>query len=191
MDSSENLRVVEAPGSGSRETSRAASTENCGFLCADLMNTELEVVSPEDTVASAAVKMREQNLGFLPVCAPDGRLVGVLTDRDLAIRVLAAHRSLITPVQEVMSADPVTCPASAEIELADGLMRAHRKQRIPCVDRDGRLAGVISLADVARYCDPERAGDLLGELVERELSRPNGKGGRSKAGSKRGRRRAA
>lgn len=190
MDSSENLRVVEAPGSGSREASRAASGEGCGFLCGDLMDTSLEVVSPEDTVASAAVKMREQNLGFLPVCAPDGRLVGVLTDRDLAIRVLAAHRSLITPVHEVMSADPVTCLASAEVELADGLMRAHKKLRIPCVDRDGRLAGVISLADVARYCNPERAGDLLGELFERELDRSNGRG-RSATGSRRGRRRAA
>jgi CBS domain-containing protein len=163
MDSSQSLRIVGSPGS-----EPLPGNTGRGFLCADLMTTDLVVLGPDDTVADAAVKMRDQNLGFLPVCLR-GRLLGVLTDRDLAMRVLAQHRSFLTPVGEVMSRDPVTCPASAELEVADGLMRSHRKLRIPCVDDDGRLVGVISLADVARYCDPERAGDLLGEVVEREV----------------------
>jgi CBS domain-containing protein len=187
MESSEGLRVIESSGSGSREALRA---EGCGLSCADLMATDLAVVAPDESVSSAAVKMREQNLGFLPVCTPDGRLVGVLTDRDLALRVLAAGRSLVTPVGEVMSDQPVTCLASAEVEVADGLMRAHRKLRIPCVDEAGRLAGVISLADVARYCDHERAGDLLSELVDREVTGGSGKG-RGQPDGPRTRRRAA
>jgi CBS domain-containing protein len=174
MESSESLRVVDAV-SGSRD-----AQGTCGFLCADLMSTEVAVVGPDDTVATAALKMREQNLGFLPVCTADRQLVGVLTDRDLAVRVLGEQRSFLTPVRTVMSPDPVVCAASAELEVADGLMRAHKKLRIPCIDGEGRLAGVLSLADVARYCDHERAGDLLGEIVGREVPGPNGRSRRSR-----------
>jgi CBS domain-containing protein len=168
MESSERLRAIEPPVSGSAQVEGG-----CGFQCADLMTTDPGTVRPEDTVATAAIKMREHNLGFLPVCSADGRLVGVLTDRDLALRVLAEQRSMFTLVREVMSPDPVACPASADIELADGLMRAHRKLRIPCVDGDGRVVGVLSLLDVARYCDEQRAGDLLGEIAQRELPGAN------------------
>jgi CBS domain-containing protein len=164
MESSQRLRIADWQGAGSREAEGGG-----GFQCAELMTTDVVAVTPDETVADAAMKMREQNLGFLPVCTSDGRLVGVLTDRDLALRVLAAKRSRHTAVREVMSRDPVTCPARAEVEIAEALMRAHRKMRIPCLDDDGRLAGVLSLADVARYCDHERAGDLLGELVVREV----------------------
>jgi CBS domain-containing protein len=162
MDSSDHLRLVPSPVAVSTQ---AAGSH--GFLCVDLMTADVAVVGPDDTVARAAAEMRERNLGFLPVCAPDRQVVGVLTDRDLALRVLAEQRSLQTRVADVMSRDPVVCPASAELELADGLMRAHRKRRIPCVDEQGRLAGVLSLADVARYCDHERAGKLLDELTQR------------------------
>jgi CBS domain-containing protein len=167
MDSSENLRIVRSPVSASDQ---AAGSQ--GFLCADLMTVDVAVVRPDDTVARAASEMRERNLGFLPVCTSDGQVVGVLTDRDLALRMLAEGRSPQTRVADVMSRDPVICPADAELELADGLMRAHRKRRLPCVDDQGRLAGVLSLADVARYCDHERAGELLDELARRRPERP-------------------
>ncbi len=180
MENSEGLRLAAAPAAGS---------EGCGFSCADLMSTDVGTIGPDESVAIAAAKMREQNLGFLPVCAEDGRLVGVLTDRDLAMRVLAEQRSFLTPVHVVMSADPITCAVSAEVEVAEALMRGHQKLRIPCVDGQGRLAGVISLADVARYGDQARAGDLLGELAQRETPRP--RRGRGQAAAARTRRRAA
>jgi CBS domain-containing protein len=166
MDSSETLRIVRSSVPAS-----AQAAECRGFLCEDLMTVDVAVVGPDDTVARAASEMRERNLGFLPVCTPDGQVVGVLTDRDLALRVLAEQRPLQTPVADVMSRDPVLCPADAELELADGLMRAHRKRRLPCVDAQGRLAGVLSLADVARYCDHRRAGELLDEIAQRRPTR--------------------
>ena len=172
----DKLRTDERVISGARRAEGRS-----GFQCADLMTTDVAVVAPDETASSAAAKMMEQNLGFLPVCSPDGKVLGVLTNRDLALRVLGEQRSFLTLVAEVMSPDPITCPASAELEVADGLMRAHRKLRIPCVDDHGRLQGVVSLADVARYCDPDRAGDLLAELAEREIPARNLKGPRGRA----------
>lgn len=159
-------RIVEPPVPATREAERSYG----GLRCADLMTTDVTVLGTGETAVAAASKMRDHNVGFLPVCSSDRKLLGVLTDRDLTLRVIAEERPLHTAVQDVMSVDPVVCPASAELELAEGLMRAHRKERMPCVDEDGRLVGVLSLADVARYTSSERAGDLLGEVVEREIA---------------------
>jgi CBS domain-containing protein len=157
-------------GANPQPTGRRELSPSYGLRCADVMAMEVALLEPGETVAAASRKMRALNLGFLPVCSPERRLLGVVTDRDLTLRVIAEELPFSTPVEEVMSLNPIVCPSSAELELAEGLMRAHRKMRIACVDEDGRLAGVLTLADIARFTAPERAGDLLSDLAGREVT---------------------
>lgn len=137
--------------------------------CEELMTTEVEIVKPEDSIQEAAQRMRDSNVGFLPVCADDGTAVGVLTDRDIAIRVVADDRPWRTPVRDVMSSDVVSCRPEDDVKRAEDLMRVNQKSRLPCIDEAGRVVGVISLADVAQYEAPRRTGELLGEISDREV----------------------
>jgi CBS domain-containing protein len=146
-----------------------AGTPGRRLSCRDVMTSDIVVLGTGESVAMAARKMRDLNVGFLPVCTSDQRLLGVVTDRDLALRVLAEERPAEIAVQDVMTDDIVACPVDAELDVAEALLRAHRKNRIPCVDEHGRVVGVISLADLARYTSPREAGDLLGEVAAREV----------------------
>jgi CBS domain-containing protein len=133
------------------------------------MTAEVEVVDPEESVGDAARKMRDLNIGFLPVCAPDGELVGIVTDRDIALRAVAEDRPSDTAVAEIMSTGIVSCRPDDDVRRAEELMRVNQKSRIPCVDDDGRLAGVISLSDIAQYEAPGRTGVLLSDISDREV----------------------
>ena len=94
--------------------------------------------------------MRDRNIGFLPVC-DDGMLVlGTVTDRDIALHIVADLLSPGTPVEQVMTREVVACYPEDDIELARELMAEHRKSRIMCLDDDGALLGVISLSDIAK-----------------------------------------
>lgn len=139
------------------------------LTCRDVMSSHVVVLGTGESVAMAARKMRDLNVGFLPVCTSDQRMLGVVTDRDLALRVLAEGRPAEIAVQDVMTDDVFACPVDAELAVAEALMRGHQKNRIPCVDDRGRVVGVVSLADVARYTSAHEAGDLLGEVAAREV----------------------
>ena len=122
--------------------------------CLDIMKRDISCLSPQASVQSAAATMRDQNLGFLPVCDDSDHVLGTVTDRDIAIRVVADQRSAQTTAEEIMTPEVVACLAEDDIEEAQQLMAQHRKSRILCLDDDGRLAGVISLSDIA-----DRLGD--------------------------------
>ncbi|HEU5060603.1 MAG TPA: CBS domain-containing protein, partial [Kofleriaceae bacterium] len=99
--------------------------------CRDLMRRPVELVSPAQSAVTAARAMREKNIGFLAVCDLAGHLVGVVTDRDLAVRVLGEERDPIaTPVADIMSSQLVTCRPEDPLAQAEALMREHRKSRI-------------------------------------------------------------
>jgi CBS domain-containing protein len=137
--------------------------------CGEVMRRDVIVVTPETTVLAAAQRMRESNLGFLPVCANDGMLVGVLTDRDIVLRVCAAGLDLEgTLVADVMTQGPITCRARGSLEIAERIMRTKRKARLPVVDRRGHLVGVLSLSDVAQYESPRRTGQILFDVSQRK-----------------------
>ncbi len=118
------------------------------MLCEELMEREVEWASPGDTVLDAARKMREFDVGFLPVCEADGRVIGVITDRDIALRVVAQDLSASTNVSNAMTKDVVYCNPTDEVGLAEKRMGERQISRIVCLGDDRELLGVISLSDI-------------------------------------------
>jgi len=133
----------------------------------ELMKTDVECVSPQDTVEIAARKMRDLNVGFLPVCDQSRKVLGTITDRDVAIRVLAENRPAKTSVAEVMTREVVACRPEDDIRVAEHMMAQNHKSRIICLDDTGRLAGVISLSDLAQH-NGTHAARTMKEVSERE-----------------------
>ena len=106
--------------------------------CKDAMTVGLRVLPLSATARDAAATMRDNSLGFLPVCDPDGRLVGVITDRDISVRVATRDRLPgAVSVIEVMSAPPLVCLGNDPIEVAERLMVAEGVSRLVVVDREG------------------------------------------------------
>ncbi len=142
------------------------------MTCKDVMTADPKCCLPDDTVARAAEIMREEDVGPVPVVSDRTaqRLAGIVTDRDIAIKVVAAGRDpRSTRVDEVMSKDVITCRAEDDYGQALHAMARHQVRRIPVVNEDGALLGIISQADVARQGNE----DELGEVVE-EISEPTG-----------------
>ncbi len=117
-----------------------------------------------DPVIECARLMRDESIGFVPVCNEKGEPIGALTDRDLAIRVLADGRSPEEKIETFMTRDVVACRLGDDIRDCERLMRDRRKSRIMVCDEDGRLQGVISLADVAEAESEDAAGETLQEV---------------------------
>jgi CBS domain-containing protein len=138
------------------------------MTCDEIMKRDVECVSPGDTVEDAAARMRDANVGFLPICDQSRKVLGTLTDRDITIRLVAAGKPGSTLVEDVMTRDAVTCRPEDDIREAQVSMAEHEKSRIMCVDEEGRLAGVISLSDIAQHELGDRAAEILREVSERE-----------------------
>ena len=129
---------------------------------------------PGDAVATAAQIMKRENVGPVLVVSDrsEKRLVGIVTDRDLVIKVLAEGRSPYEArVDQAMSANPVICYQDDDVAEARRRMSAYQIRRIPVVDDQNRLVGIIAQADLARRLDEEE----VGELVE-DISQPFGEG---------------
>ncbi len=138
------------------------------MLCRDIMQSPVKWISEDDCVRTAARVMRDENIGFLPVCDPSGRVLGAITDRDLAVRVVAADLPNGTRVGEVMSRELVTCAASDDLGHAEQLMGRRHTGRILCTDAGGHLVGVISIADIAKHDEGWRAARTMRAITERE-----------------------
>lgn len=117
-----------------------------------------------DTVRDVARLMKAESIGFVPICNAKDAPVGALTDRDLAIRVLAEGRSADEKAEACMTRDVVGCRIGDDLRDAERLMRDERKSRVMVCDEQGRLQGVISLADVAEVASEEDAGQTLQEV---------------------------
>ncbi|MBQ1397893.1 MAG: CBS domain-containing protein [Clostridia bacterium] len=116
----------------------------------EIMSSAPVSLETEEPVAAAARLMRERNIGAMPVCDASGKLVGMLTDRDIVIRCIASGRSADqTRVSDIMTTGAVVAETTEPLD--DALQRMEREQirRLP-VTKDGRLVGMLSLADVAR-----------------------------------------
>ena len=138
--------------------------------CQDLMKSEVESFRETDPVLAIARRMREVNIGFVPICDHDGHPVGALTDRDLALRVCGEdRRASETRAAAVMTREIITCRDTDPIEAAEQLMARYRKSRMMIVDEDGRLVGVISLSDIVEEEDDRRAAETMRQVSEREL----------------------
>ena len=136
--------------------------------CAELMKTDVECSRAGDSVELVAKKMRDRNIGFMPVCNAQGVAIGTVTDRDLTLRVLAERRSNDTRVEEVMSSDVISCRAEDELSSAEALMSKHKKSRMLIADEQGHPLGVISLSDIAKTERSGTASAILRSVAQRE-----------------------
>lgn len=137
--------------------------------CSEVMKTNVVTCRPEDLVVDVATWMRDRNIGFVPVCDPDRKPIGTVTDRDLVLRVIAARRPPEqTRIEEVMTREVVACKASDDLRVAERQMAQHKKSRILCLDDNGKLAGVISLSDIAEVERRGRASAVLEAVAQRE-----------------------
>lgn len=137
--------------------------------CGDIMRRHVEFVAPDATVGEAAARMREHRVGFLPVKAADGTVVGVITDRDIVLRACARH--LVpdrTAVRDVMSPRVLSCSVDDRVSDAVERMRQSQKFRLVVLDQQGKLVGVISLADLAQCEEPIRVARLVRDVSARE-----------------------
>jgi CBS domain-containing protein len=135
-----------------------------GKQIAEVMTAKLCTIDAEKSVAYAAKMMRDEDVGLAPIVEGD-RLVGTLTDRDIAVRVVAEGRDPeATKAREVASTDIVTVDPRQDLDDALRLMAQHQVRRIPVVEDDGRIVGIVAQAGVARRQSDDRR---TGEVVER------------------------
>ena len=138
--------------------------------CKDVMTKNPVYALPHDTVAEVARLMKDKDIGPVPIVQDrDGtQLVGIVTDRDLALKVVAEGLDpSTTRVSDVMTTDIVTCHEDDNIDKALNSMSRHQLRRIPVVDSENRLVGIIAQADVAtRMNEPEKTGDVVKEISE-------------------------
>jgi CBS domain-containing protein len=133
----------------------------------EIMTCNVEVVSGDASLQEAARKMKALDVGLMPVCDGD-QLQGILTDRDITIRATAEGRDPSkTKVADVMSADIAYCLEDQEVEEAVSLMEARQIRRLPILNLDKRLVGIVSLGDIAiRGADREMARETLQEVSQ-------------------------
>jgi CBS domain-containing protein len=121
---------------------------------AEMMKTDVLAVAPEDTIGEAAAKMTEADVGAV-VVSDFGKLIGILTERDIMRAVAGRTHSSVTRVREWMTAEPFTAPPSMDAQEAARTMLEHGFRHLPVVE-DGRAVGIISLRDFARWTIGER-----------------------------------
>ncbi len=131
----------------------------------EAMTREVTLISPDQTICEAARVMGECDVGSLPV-ADNERLVGVITDRDIAIRGVAENLSPETPVREVMSKEVLYCFDDEPIEDVAQNMGEQQIRRLPVVDRQKRLVGIISIGDLSHAAKPDTTGEALSQISE-------------------------
>lgn len=118
----------------------------------------------QDTVRAAARLMKEESIGFVPVCNDEGEPVGAVTDRDLAIRVLAEGRSADERLEACMTRDVAACKLGDDLGDVERLMREKRISRVMVCDDAGKLRGVVSFADLAEAQDDAELGETLEQV---------------------------
>lgn len=126
----------------------------------DIMTAGTECIGADETVETAAKKMAELGVGSLPICGNDDRLKGVLTDRDIVVKVIAAGGDLSTTAGSLAQGEAVTIGADDPVEEVLTTMGSHQVRRLPVIDGHD-LVGMVALADVARALPDAPVGDLL------------------------------
>jgi CBS domain-containing protein len=150
--------------------------ENCGYYPTEevftvkvneIMSQCVVKIHPEETVEVAARTLKQHNIGFLPVCNTDGKLCGLLTDRDLITRCVAANLNpATTSVRQVMTGRVLSVSPDMEASAAAHLMGREQIRRLPVVD-NGNLCGVLSLGDLSRREESVMdAADAMSEITE-------------------------
>ena len=132
----------------------------------DVMTSNPCSIDADKSVAYAAKMMRDEDVGVAPI-VEDDKLIGMLTDRDIAIRVVAEGRNPDQViVRDVASKQVVTIDPQQDLDEALRIMAKHKVRRLPVVEEDGKLVGVVAQADVARKGDDTKTGKLVEEISQ-------------------------
>jgi len=143
--------------------------------CADMMNRNLEWLGEKDTVLKAATVMAETGVGFLPICDSAGRVIGVVTDRDLVTRGLAKQIvASTTSAALLMTAPALTCLETADVHEAERLMVREQRTRLVITDAAGKLAGILSLVDVIERAPAREGLQTARAVLDRDALGPRG-----------------
>lgn len=142
----------------------------------DIMTPGVECIGEQDTVSTAAHKMAELGVGALPICSSENRLVGVLTDRDIVVRCLAADGDPnTTKAGEFRQQEAVTIGADDDVEEVLRTMAEHAVRRLPVIDGHD-LVGMVALADVVRAAPDAEIGSVLSAISEQPPQHQGGAG---------------
>ena len=127
----------------------------------DVMSSDCTCIGESESVLDAARKLKDLNVGSMPICGEDDRLKGMLTDRDIVVKVLAEGRDpAATTAGELGEGKPVTIGADDPIDEALETMAQHQVRRLPVIDGQ-QLVGIVSQADIARNVEEEQVGKLV------------------------------
>ncbi|WP_030690711.1 CBS domain-containing protein [Streptomyces globisporus] len=130
----------------------------------EIMHTGASCVQENETLMDAARRMSELDVGALPICGPDNRLHGIITDRDIVVKCLAKGKDPHHMTAGLLAqGKPITVDADADSEQVLRTMQDHRIRRVPVID-DHRLVGMISEADLAKHLPEERVGHFVEEI---------------------------
>ncbi|MFI6867336.1 CBS domain-containing protein [Nocardia sp. NPDC050406] len=133
----------------------------------EIMTADCECIRSSDTVLTAARKLAELNVGALPICGEDGRLKGMLTDRDIVVKVIAQNKNPNgIDAGDLAEGTPILVDANDDVEVVERLMAEHQVRRLPVVE-DTRLVGIIAQADLARSVRNSEAGAVV-EAISRD-----------------------
>jgi CBS domain-containing protein len=160
--------ILRSPGFGFKAwRNRAAPwnepTKETKMHVSEVMNTHVLTVTPDQTLNAVAEIMQRMETGFVLV-RQNRRLVGTITDRDVVVKGLAEGKTGESPVSEVMSDDVLYCFADQEVAAVARNMGEQQVRRLPVLDRDKQLVGVVSLGDLATDADPSAAGVALEQI---------------------------
>ena len=139
------------------------------MTCAEVMTPSPTCCHPEHTAVEAAELMQREDVGLVPIVSENNsKLIGVLTDRDIVLKVVAAGRDPRgTAVSEVMTTEPIACLPQESVESVMELMATRQVRRIPIVDKDGSIVGIVSQADIAtRLASPAETGQVVQAISE-------------------------
>jgi CBS domain-containing protein len=134
----------------------------------EAMSRNVKMANPTQSIREAACLMAEIDAGSLPVGEND-RLVGMITDRDIAVRAVAEGKSPDTKIGDIMSREVLYCFEDEDVEDVSRNMGDEKVRRLPVLNRDKRLVGIVSFGDIARSEEPDTAGRTISEI-----SKPGG-----------------
>jgi CBS domain-containing protein len=133
-------------------------------LVGEIMTDDCQCVDEHDSVRDAARRLAELKVGAMPICGDDKRLKGMVTDRDITVKVVAQGKDpQATEVGALAEGTPIWVEADADLAHACGLMAEHDVRRLPVIE-DHKLVGIISQADIARQTSAPQAGDLVAAI---------------------------
>ncbi|SCK43706.1 CBS domain-containing protein [Streptomyces sp. WMMB 322] len=139
-------------------------------IARDVMHTGAHCVGEHETLETAARHMRDKDVGVLPICSDDDKLRGIVTDRDIIVKCIAAGGDpKKMTAGELIAGKPVTATAEMDIRQVLETMEEHQVRRMPILDNDKRLVGIISEADLARNLPEREVGRFVEAVVARSI----------------------